>query len=149
VIQAAPYLKKQFMLMFMCNKAINRIDKFHRSPSELRRYRHYIYQLEQKYGSVMDFIINHRLQWQDLTPTGPPFSNSDDLKILYNDWPYGIDSRIVHLVVWVKFAIEDDPITGYLTTEANDQIQNYVDKTFASQMNPDQVRSFASPCWNT
>jgi hypothetical protein len=131
-------------LQLILNTAINRIDKFHRSPSELRRYRQYIYQLEQNYGSVMDFIINHRLEWQSLTPSGPPFSSPDDMKVLYNDWPYGIDPRIVHLVVWVKFDIEDDSTTGYLTPEANDQIQDYVDKMFASQMDPDHVcRSFA------
>jgi hypothetical protein len=120
--------------------AINRIDKFHRSPSELRRYRQYIYHLEQSYGSVMKFIINQRLKWPNLTPGGPPFTNPDDLKVLYNDWPYGIDSRIVHLVIWVKFDIEDDPITGFLTAEANKQIQDYVDHTFCSRMIPDHVR---------
>ena len=87
----------------------------------------------------MDFIINQRLQWPNLTPTGPPFSTADDMKVLYNDWPYGIDSRIVHLVVWVKFEIKDDPDTGFLTPEANDQIQRYVDETFSSQMNPEHV----------
>jgi hypothetical protein len=115
-------------------QAINRIDKFHRSPSELRRYRQYIYRLEHNYGSVMNFIINERLQWQRLTPSGPPFSDPDDFKVLYNDWPYGIDSRIVHLVVWVKFDLEDDPLTGFLMPEATRLIQDYVRETFCSQM---------------
>jgi len=87
----------------------------------------------------MEFISRHRLQWKDLTPDGPPFSNDDDLKVLYNDWPYGIDPRIVHLVVWVKFDIKDDPNTGFLTREANDEIQAYVDNTFSSRMNHDNV----------
>ncbi|KIW09483.1 uncharacterized protein PV09_00361 [Verruconis gallopava] len=119
--------------------AINRIDKFQRSPSELRRYRQYIYHLKKNYGSVMNFIIKHRLQWSDVNPTGPPFSNPDDIKVLYNDWPYGIDKRIVHLVVWVKFDIEDDPETDRLTPSAWKQIQDYVNETFCSQMNPDHV----------
>lgn len=87
----------------------------------------------------MDFIINHRLQWRTISTKASPFSNADDMKVLYNDWPYGIDSRIVHLVVWVKFEIEDDPATGYLTPQANDQIQKYVDQMFGSRMSPEHV----------
>lgn len=124
--------------------AINRIDKFNRSPVELRRYRQYIYALEKQHGSVMNFIIQHRLQWHDMNPTGPAFSTPDDMKVLYNDWPYGIDPRIIHLVVWVKFDIADDPVSGFLTQEANDQVQRYVDETFSSKLNPDYVRSVAA-----
>jgi diaminopimelate epimerase len=87
----------------------------------------------------MKFIINERLQWRSLVPSGPPFSNPDDLKVLYNDWPYGVDSRIVHLVVWVKFDLKDDPDTGFLTSEATRQIQDYVNSTFCSRMEPDHV----------
>ncbi|CAJ2509408.1 Uu.00g144340.m01.CDS01 [Anthostomella pinea] len=32
-----------------------------------------------------------------------PFSNLSDYKILWNDWPYGIDIDITYLVVWTKF----------------------------------------------
>ena len=31
------------------------------------------------------------------------------MRILYNDWPYGLVDGIVHLVVWTKFDLEDDP----------------------------------------
>lgn len=37
----------------------------------------------------------------------------DDVKIIYNDWPYGIDKSIVHLCVWTKFPLdvdEKDPV---------------------------------------
>ena len=87
----------------------------------------------------MEFIISHRLQWRSISTNDVPFSNSDDMKVLYNDWPYGIDTRIVHLVVWVKFEIEDDPATGYLTPGSTAQIQQYVDETFSSRMNPEHV----------
>jgi hypothetical protein len=53
-----------------------------------------------------------------------------DLKILYNDWPYGIDSKIVHLVVWVKFELEEDSVTGDLTDQARAGIEAYVEQTF-------------------
>lgn len=56
--------------------------------------------------------------------------HADDIKILFNDWPYGIDSRIVHLVIWVKFPFEEDAVTGDLTDAARKQLDDYVDKTF-------------------
>lgn len=58
----------------------------------------------------------------------------DDLKILYNDWPYGVDTKIVHLCVWTKFVLEDDPKTGELMPEMRWQIDKYVDKTFKSRV---------------
>ena len=64
---------------------------------------------------------------------------ADDIKILYNDWPYGIDEGIVHLVVWTKFVLEDDPETDDLTPEMRKDIDEYVDRTFGSRMPPDKV----------
>ena len=58
----------------------------------------------------------------------------DDIKILLNDWPYGIDTRIVHLVVWVKFQLEEDAITGDLTDSARQQIDSYVNQTFGDHV---------------
>lgn len=63
-----------------------------------------------------------------------------DLKILCNDWPYGIDPRIVHLVVWVKFDFAEDPSTGDLTPTARKQIDDYVTATFRKGENPNHVR---------
>ncbi|KAB2570917.1 N-acetylglucosamine-induced protein 1 [Lasiodiplodia theobromae] len=117
----------------------NRIDKFVRKPSELRRYRHYTWELVRNYGSIMDFVLKERLQWTDLTPRGHPFTNSDDIKILHNDWPYGVDERIVHLVVWTKFELEDDPATDDLTPEARQMIDDYVGKTFCTRVNAERV----------
>ena len=40
----------------------------------------------------------------------------DDVKIIYNDWPYGIDKSIVHLCVWTKFPLdvdEKDPVRTF------------------------------------
>lgn len=63
----------------------------------------------------------------------------DDIRILYNDWPYGIDTDIIHLVVWTKFELADDPATGELTTEARDSIEAYVQRTFCSRVPAEQV----------
>lgn len=63
----------------------------------------------------------------------------EDIRILYNDWPYGIDQDIIHLVVWTKFELSDDPVTGELTREARAAIEQYVQKTFYSRVAPKQV----------
>jgi len=59
--------------------------------------------------------------------------------VLYNDWPYGVDSKIVHLVVWTKFELAEDPATSDLTLEGRQEIEDYVRKTFHSSMHPDNV----------
>lgn len=61
-------------------------------------------------------------------------ATKDDIQILYNDWPYGIDKSIVHLVVWTKFAIEVDPVTTDMTPESRKHVNDWVEKTFRSQV---------------
>ncbi|KAK0632161.1 hypothetical protein B0T14DRAFT_559876 [Immersiella caudata] len=110
----------------------NRIDLFQRSPSELRLYHAFTWQLKQDYGSVLSFILSQRLHWSDpVVPRGKrPFEDEGDLKVLWNDWPYGIDERIVHLVVWTKFELDEDERTGDLTDEARAMVDSYVKRVF-------------------
>ncbi|KAI9778714.1 MAG: hypothetical protein M1839_007945 [Geoglossum umbratile] len=118
----------------------NRIDLFRRVPSNLRRYLEYMAKLEKTHGSVMNFVIKERLRWADLTPQSEIlFSNPADIKILYNDWPYGIDEKIVHLVVWTKFDFDDDPSTDDLTTKARKEIDDFVNQTFCTRVKPENV----------
>lgn len=56
----------------------NRIDRFQRVPSDLRKYLEYTAQIKAEYGSVMQFVVKERLGWgdgntQDLQPKGGPF----------------------------------------------------------------------------
>lgn len=112
--------------------ADNDIHLFQRVPSELRRYKAFVWQLRQDYGSVVKYILSHRLQWPlGYAARGNPFEYNEDIRILWNDWPYGIDSRIIHLVVWTKFELEEDPATGDLTDEARASIDRYVRDKFA------------------
>lgn len=112
----------------------NRIDLFHRAPLELRRYLHYMYHLKKQHGSVLSFVQKERLCWNSISPSGKaPFEEATDLRIIYNDWPYGIDPDVIHLVVWLKFDLEDDPETGLLTPEHHQLIDDYVQKTFCSK----------------
>ncbi|KAL4735528.1 hypothetical protein BDV11DRAFT_173747 [Aspergillus similis] len=122
----------------------NRIDLFQRLPSDLRKYLQFKEQIIAKYGSVMRFVVKERLCWgegtaEDLKPKGRPFEYEEDMRILHNDWPYGLDEGIVHLVVWTKFALEDDLATDDLTPRARREIDDFVKRTFCSRMPPDQV----------
>lgn len=87
----------------------------------------------------MNFVVHERLHWTDLTPKGAPFSNPSDTKILHNDWPYGINPSIAHLVIWTKFNLEDDPATDDLTPAARRQIEQFVARTFHARMPEEDV----------
>ncbi|EPS30382.1 hypothetical protein PDE_05333 [Penicillium oxalicum 114-2] len=122
----------------------NRIDQFQRVPSELRKYLEYIDRIKAQYGSVMRFVVTERLRWgngalEHLQPRGRPFEYAEDVRVLFNDWPYGVDLDIIHLVVWTKFEFPDDPATGDLTNEARRAIEHYVQVTFCSHMAPEHV----------
>jgi hypothetical protein len=118
----------------------NRLDLFQRVPSELRRYLAYNWKLKQDYGSIMNFVFSERLHWQvPLVARGRPFEHEEDIKTLCNDWPYGLDRRIVHLVVWTKFDLEEDPATGDLTDKARAEIDEYANKIFGSKLPKDRV----------
>ncbi|KAE8154768.1 hypothetical protein BDV25DRAFT_81892 [Aspergillus avenaceus] len=123
----------------------NRIDRFRRLPSDLRKYLEFKERIIHECGSVMRFVVKDRLRWgegkpEDLQPRGRPFEfDADDLKILYNDWPYGLEKDIVHLVVWTKFALEEDPATDDLTPHARRAIDHYVSHTFCARVPSEKV----------
>lgn len=126
--------------------ADNGLDRFRRVPSDLRRYLEYNAKLRRDYGSVMDFVLTQRLGWEapvrsstGTTTPGQLFDVEEDVKILWNDWPYGIDPRIVHLVVWTKFDLEEDPVTTDLTDRARQEIETFVQHKFGSKVPRDRV----------
>ncbi|KAF4552826.1 Hypothetical protein D9617_9g026170 [Elsinoe fawcettii] len=117
----------------------NQLDVFQRVPTDLRRYLQYMFKIKNEWGSIMNFVLKERIRWTDLTPAGAPFENPADTKILYNDWPYGIDNDIVHLVVWTKFELEEDPATGDLSDQGRKQADDFVEATFRQRFRPDHV----------
>lgn len=64
---------------------------------------------------------------------------TEDIRILYNDWLYGVEDGITHLVIWTKFNLEDDPITDDLTPQARQEINNYMRRMFCSQVPLEKV----------
>ncbi|EME46715.1 hypothetical protein DOTSEDRAFT_126000 [Dothistroma septosporum NZE10] len=120
----------------------NRLADFDRVPSELRLYREFCSKLIRDHGSIISFMLSHRLHWPSLTPSGNcPFTSSSDYRILYNDWPYGIDERIVHLIVWTKFHLPADPDSkvGDMAKETRDVVDGFVAKTFGESCGRDNV----------
>jgi Protein of unknown function (DUF3605) len=118
----------------------NRLELFRRTPSNLRRYRQYVHSLKQNYGTINDYILSHVLGWTDNGTTYPPFTNPDDIKILYNDWPYGFERSITHLVVWTKFDFPVDPATDEMTADAWNAIATFVDQVFGTRFGEENVR---------
>ena len=91
---------------------------------------------------MINFVIQERLHWRPLelgTPhSGPifavqnptPFADPSDYLILPNDWPYGLDREISHLIVWLKTRLEVDSERGDLTSKARKQVNDFVDRQF-------------------
>lgn len=124
--------------------ASNRLELFQRTPSDLRRYKAFTHALAGRHGSVADFILRERLRWPEpVTPSGRPFECADDVKMMRNDWPYGLDRRIVHLVVWTKFGLCEEPATGDLTDAARAEIDAFVSTTFRSRLHASQVNTIS------
>ena len=70
----------EYLFYITCNsnplEETNRLDSFQRVPSDLRRYLEYNAKLKKEYGSVMAFVMQERLQWNDTKPKNPiPFSD--------------------------------------------------------------------------
>ncbi|CCD54946.1 hypothetical protein BofuT4_P162350.1 [Botrytis cinerea T4] len=119
----------------------NQLSRFQRKPSALRQYLEYCHDIKQTHGSMLRFILDAKLGWPepDLHPRGAPFRDPRDYKILPNDWPYGIDEKIVHLVVWTKFALEDDPETGHTRDDVKSEIETWVDRVFGEKCGRENV----------
>ncbi|PBP17189.1 hypothetical protein BUE80_DR012121 [Diplocarpon rosae] len=111
----------------------NKLETLKRKPSDLRRYMAWTQQIKAQYGSMTNYLLQHRLSWgpPPFTYTSPiPFASPSDFKILTNDWPYGLKDDIAHIVVWSKTPIPVDEDTGDLTEESRRIIGEFVRRTF-------------------
>ncbi len=106
---------------------------------------------------MMEFILSERLGWckEDLSISSKGeefggreegerkgkgmFDKEGDVKILWNDWPYGLDERIVHLVVWTKFELEEDVRTGDLRESVRGEIEGFVERVFGRRVGGENV----------
>ena len=86
------------------------------------------------------------MKWEPLSSssaeTGPkfavanetPFADEKDLKIMPNDWPYGMAPGIRHLVVWLKTRLDSEPTKGDMTPKSRKQVQDFIQKTFVDRV---------------
>ena len=68
------------------------------------------------------------------------YNNTEDVKILVNDWPYGLEPGIMHIVVWTKASIPVDESTGDLTAESRRLINEFVNKIFVAGLGLEEDR---------
>jgi Protein of unknown function (DUF3605) len=112
------------------------LNIFWRVPSEQRRYLEFCWLQKRKWGSITAFVLEERLHWRhidtsrEISLSGQRFENPKNVAVKKNDWPYGIDKRITHLVVWTTFALREEATTGRLTETGKLELEQYVDRVF-------------------
>ncbi|KAM4055263.1 hypothetical protein HRG_006059 [Hirsutella rhossiliensis] len=119
----------------------NNLSVLKRKPSDLRRYIKWTADIKAQYGSMSQYILANRLpqSWGQppFTPSSQvPFASPADYKVLLNDWPYGLDPEITHIVVWSRTPIPTDPETGDMTPESRALVQNFVKMYFVDALGP-------------
>ncbi|KAL3425045.1 hypothetical protein PVAG01_04326 [Phlyctema vagabunda] len=117
----------------------NDLSILKRKPSDLRRYMAWTASTKAEYGSMTAYLLANRLPkaWgrPPFTPESPiPFQSQSDYEILINDWPYGLEAGISHLVVWSRTPIETEGETGDVTKQSRERIEGFVKKTFAQRL---------------
>lgn len=95
-----------------------------------------------EYGSMSKYILANRLpkSWGQ-PPFQPqstiPFEDPSDYAVLLNDWPYGMEPGITHIVVWSRTLIAVDQDKGDMTPESRRQIQDFVKRYFEDALPDD------------
>lgn len=85
-------------------------------------------------------MIAERLRWiplrRDEAPlqfafeSSVPFQDHRDYAVLLNDWPYGVDHGIVHLIAWTKVPIPVSAESGDLAEESRRLVHDFVERFF-------------------
>lgn len=137
------FYSDNFLFVYLTAVVNNRLEELTRRPCDLRKYLAWSTNIKARYGSITNFVVQERLQWEPLLSEGPPsflfnnqvpFADSHDFEILRNDWPYGVSSEITHLCVWTKSPIATDLTNGDMTPESRRIIENFVSNTFAKPL---------------
>ncbi|KAK9240106.1 hypothetical protein V1525DRAFT_396012 [Lipomyces kononenkoae] len=113
----------------------NKLELLTRVPSDLRKYLIWKTQIIKQHGSVANFVLFERLNWGPDPALAKPISKElfevrDDYKMLMNDFPYGFDDGIIHVVVWTKNPIpiaQTGSPTADITPEVRQKLTTFVD----------------------
>lgn len=123
--------------------ANNTLEELKRLPSDLRRYLAWSHNVKRQYNGIANFVIQERLRWQPLSPQPPPlfahespipFEVRSDYAVLLNDWPYGFEPGISHILVWSKTPIATDETRGDVTPESRRLIEEFVERFFVEEL---------------
>ena len=115
------------------------LEELKRWPSSLKAYLAWTAHVKQRYGSVTTYLLQQRLFWNPIEDkTGAlrfhvrnevPFADSDDFRILRNDWGYAFEPGIRHIVVWLKQRLPVDE-QGALSAEGREMVDAFVRREF-------------------
>lgn len=111
---------------------IDDLTLFTRSPQQLGDYfaakEHFL----KIAGGTAEYIVQNRLKWsgQLQSTSGKGFlQDKSDVKILPNDFPYGLEEGIAHIIVWSKVRCETDE-NQRPTPKAKRAIEDFIWKSF-------------------
>ncbi|KAE8354919.1 hypothetical protein BDV28DRAFT_129981 [Aspergillus coremiiformis] len=122
--------------------ARNDLGILKRKPSDLKRYLSWTRDIKVQYGTITNYICQHRLGWHTTLDSEAvfhfknpiPFADPADYKILRNDWPYGLTPDVSHLVVWLRTPVSVKPENGDVTDESRALIEDFVQRTFVARL---------------
>lgn len=112
----------------------------------MHKYLRWSFNTKKAYGSITNFVVRERLAWTPRDPSQPvsahsfthhssiPFEDPRDYAILLNDWPYGFESDIKHILVWTRTPIAVDDDRGDVTPESKRIIEDFVERQFVSTL---------------
>ncbi|TWU73554.1 hypothetical protein ED733_004001 [Metarhizium rileyi] len=117
----------------------NNLSVLKRVPSDLKRYIKWTAETKAKYGSMTQYLLANRLpkSWGQppFTPESHvPFDKESDYKVLLNDWPYGLESNITHIVVWTRALIATDNDKGDMTADSRALVEAFVKRYFVDSL---------------
>lgn len=129
----------------------NRLESFARSLDEARKYRSVKEELAKSHKSLYKRLLCLQLGWApkewyedpsvtddiDIKPKSSLlFHDSDDVKIVPNDFPYNFEASVTHLLAWTKVPIEGDPLDPNedISPKTRALIDLYVQKTFVEYL---------------
>ena len=115
------------------------LERLHRTFQVTARYQEYRKQLSLENTTVADAILDRKLCWDrtelaSLDPrTTPPLSSTQLYKLLKNDFPYDLDPRAHHLVLWSKIYIPlyPHPNSREMDPTVRDLIQSFLEANLA------------------
>jgi hypothetical protein len=122
-----------------------------RTPAQLEEYFSWKSKILLSYPGIEAFILKERLHWSRVdhpdaiadtmcsrtadgtlvssqgfeVASARLFENATDWKCLKNDFPYGFEDDVTHLVVWLKHALPQDK-DGILLPETQAQVESFI-----------------------